>query len=643
MTRGMSLAAWEQNGSLRRELALYEKLAEHGVRTEIISWGDRNDFEIAKRFPWLKVRVNKLGLSPERYECLVPLLHAPAFIAADIIKSNQANGADLALRCANIWGKPFIARCGYVWSFFCEQENPALAEQAAAIELQAFTGAQAVVSTTEEACCHIVERYCLPEKKVHCIPNYIPDYFYAEHSSQKESQLPLITQVGRLAPQKNLFSLIEGCAGLPVRLRLVGDGEERDALLEFADKVGVSLDFLGNTSHAQLPGLLAESAVCALVSHFEGHPKSLIEYMACGRPILATDVPGISPLIEHGETGLLCGTDAASIRNGLRQLLDDTELRARLGQNARAFAERYSLENIAAKELDVYASLPKARKISGFLRGSSRIFAGADKAALRRIKNRCRIGQASQQSADGAVGGPSLTDAAFIAKTAADIQAFIAHKTPAEGLKILLGLDEKLYALSGSLSVAYGNGVHTKHRHTRYHDFFVKRLRPGEQVLDIGCGNGFLAYDMAYKGKAVVTGIDISAENIAVASGRFQHPDVAYTVGNALYDLPVGRFETVVLSNVLEHLPERPAFLQGVLRNLRPERLLVRVPLFERDWRVPLKKELGLEWRLDPTHETEYTLDSFEREITEAGLEITYMEIRWSEIWCELKTAHPAP
>jgi len=59
--------------------------------------------------------------------------------------------------------------------------------------------------------------------------------------------------------------------------------------------------------------------------------------------------------------------------------------------------------------------------------------------------------------------------------------------------------------------------------------------------------------------------------------------------------------------------------------------------LFERDWRVPLKKELGVEWRLDTTHETEYTLESFKEEIANAGLSITHLEVQWGEIWAQVQ------
>ena len=73
--------------------------------------------------------------------------------------------------------------------------------------------------------------------------------------------------------------------------------------------------------------------------------------------------------------------------------------------------------------------------------------------------------------------------------------------------------------------------------------------------------------------------------------------------------------------------------------------LLIRVPLFERDWRIPLRRELGVEYRLDPTHETEYTLESFAAEMHEAGLRVTHQEVRWGEVWaeCEPVVAVVAP
>lgn len=234
---------------------------------------------------------------------------------------------------------------------------------------------------------------------------------------------------------------------------------------------------------------------------------------------------------------------------------------------------------------------------------------------------------------------PHRSPEAQAAKVAALAARYVRRRSSEEALRFLLDLDTRLYAMQGNMAVAYGNGMHTKHRHTRYHDFFVNRVGAEETVLDIGCGNGTVAFDVASKAGARVTGIDANEENLRIARRRYAHPNVTYIHGDALSELPSGRYEVVILSNVLEHIEDRVRFLRQVSRSARPTRWLIRVPLFERDWRVPLKKELGLEWRLDQTHCTEYTQESFAEETDAAGLRIVHLEIRWGEIWSELRRA----
>jgi 2-polyprenyl-3-methyl-5-hydroxy-6-metoxy-1,4-benzoquinol methylase len=209
--------------------------------------------------------------------------------------------------------------------------------------------------------------------------------------------------------------------------------------------------------------------------------------------------------------------------------------------------------------------------------------------------------------------------------------------SPAQGLTFLLGLDASLYEFQGRLSVAYDGGLHTKHRHTRYHDFFTDRIRKKERVLDVGCGIGALAFDIARKSDAIVCGVDLNEDNITVARTRYHHPNVTYRLGDVLLLPFEGLFDVVILSNVLEHQDDRTEFLRYLVEVVGSGRLLVRVPLFERDWRVPLKRELGLEYRLDSTHCTEYTLESFASEMHQSGLRVVHQEVRWGEIWAEIK------
>lgn len=211
-------------------------------------------------------------------------------------------------------------------------------------------------------------------------------------------------------------------------------------------------------------------------------------------------------------------------------------------------------------------------------------------------------------------------------------------QTPRDGLRQLLRLNNQIYALTGKLACEYGDGLHPKHRLMKYHGFFVNRLSKGERVIDIGCGNGALAYDMAELGSALVTGVELNESSLVEAKKRYSHKRVQYVHGDVLQDLPDESFDVAVMSNVLEHLPNRVEFLRAAQERLHPKRWLIRVPLYERDWRVPLMDELGVDYRLDSTHCTEYTQESFAEEMGQAGFEVVYKEIRWGEIWCEAWT-----
>lgn len=205
-----------------------------------------------------------------------------------------------------------------------------------------------------------------------------------------------------------------------------------------------------------------------------------------------------------------------------------------------------------------------------------------------------------------------------------------------EALSFALQIDNLLYQLIGEQAVRYGNGIHPKHYHTNYHNFFISRIPPGSQVLDVGCGNGFLAYDIATQiPRSKVFAIDISPRAIKKATDSFRADNLKFICGDALKELPDQAIDAVVLSNVLEHLEQRVLFLKTLAQRYHPQRFLIRVPLFERDWRVPLKKELGIEYRLDRTHRIEYRVEEFFEEISKSGLAVVFSEIKWGEIWAE--------
>jgi 2-polyprenyl-3-methyl-5-hydroxy-6-metoxy-1,4-benzoquinol methylase len=157
----------------------------------------------------------------------------------------------------------------------------------------------------------------------------------------------------------------------------------------------------------------------------------------------------------------------------------------------------------------------------------------------------------------------------------------------------------------------------------------------------VGCGYGAVAFSLARRAGAAVTGIDLDPANIAMATARFRHGGLTFVTGDA-QEVPGGRFDVVVASNIIEHLPRRVEFYRAVQARAQPARWLVRVPMIDRDWRVPLRRELGLPYFSDPTHETEYTRESFEAEVREAGFAIAHLQVNWGEIWAELVPPRPA-
>ena len=91
--------------------------------------------------------------------------------------------------------------------------------------------------------------------------------------------------------------------------------------------------------------------------------------------------------------------------------------------------------------------------------------------------------------------------------------------------------------------------------------------------------------------------------------------------------------DVIVLSNVLEHIQDRIIFLSNIRNFTDAYKILIRVPLFERDWQIPLRKELDIDYFSDKDHKIEHTLDEFEKELSLAKIKIDTITTVWGEIW----------
>lgn len=166
--------------------------------------------------------------------------------------------------------------------------------------------------------------------------------------------VPTVSCVGTLHEVKGQRHVVEAVArlvvlGRRVRLDLVGDGPDLDDLRDLAARRGLGdrVRFLGALPHDAVIECYARSKVVVVPSvassdgRREGLPTVIVEAMACGTPVVASDLSGIPELVEHEQTGLLVAPgDVEGLASAIERLLDDPELRARLRAAASARVER---------------------------------------------------------------------------------------------------------------------------------------------------------------------------------------------------------------------------------------------------------------------------------------------------------------
>ena len=354
LTRGMSLRAWDEIGLLDREAAPYRRLERMLRRVMFVTYGDRQDLAYAARLGGIRVHCNRWRASPQLYERYLTKVMPWSWRGPVVVKSNQVQGAEIALAAARRRGKPFIARCGYLPSDNMERSHGADSpetKRAQALERHVFSAADRVVVTTTTMRETVIRRYQLQADGVRVIPNYVDTSLFAP-SGDESRRANQVLYVGRLDEEKNPRALLAAIEGMDVELVMVGKGSQGEALHREASERRLRVRFLGNVPNQELPRLLNSSAALVMPSLIEGHPKALLEGMACAVPVIGTNVPGIRELLIHRVTGLLCEPSPESLRTAIKDVLGHRQLGARLGAAARSYvADRFSLERVVDMEL----------------------------------------------------------------------------------------------------------------------------------------------------------------------------------------------------------------------------------------------------------------------------------------------------
>jgi len=216
----------------------------------------------------------------------------------------------------------------------------------------------------------VAERGVAPSQ-IRFVPNGIDVDRFAAAGARRDAaraslgidpHAPVILTVANLRPPKGLDVLVDAAAGLrdiPFVWLVAGDGPLAASLAGDLEQRGLGgqVRLLGFRS--DIPDLLAATDVFCLTSRREGAPRSILEAMAVGRAVVATDVGGVNELVVEGETGVLVPPDdPRAIAGALAALLADPERRARLGSAGRARARaHHTLDRAAAAIAGAYGEV----------------------------------------------------------------------------------------------------------------------------------------------------------------------------------------------------------------------------------------------------------------------------------------------
>ena len=176
--------------------------------------------------------------------------------------------------------------------------------------------------------------------RLHIIHCGVDPARYSGQSTAEAGETRLIF-VGRVAPVKGLRLLVEAMRRLAdelpeLRLTVVGDGEDRALIEDMARPLGERIHFTGYLSQDEVAEALANADIAVLPSFAEGVPVFLMEALASGKPVIATQVAGVGELVKTGETGLLVPPgDVDSLTDAIRTLATDPAKRSAMSQAGR--------------------------------------------------------------------------------------------------------------------------------------------------------------------------------------------------------------------------------------------------------------------------------------------------------------------
>jgi len=358
------ITAAEWGGAPLHVLQMMEYMVKKGHEVGLVAAPEPRLMEEAKGLG-VKVFPNSHFVRPIRpwkdFRALWPVFRAIKAFNPDIVHAHSTK-AGYAARIACMFLRKPVLFTAHGWAFTEGRSLLARHLLALAERLAAKVTAKIICVSEHDRDLALRWKVARPEQLVVIRNGIDPQPFLKADGASLRQELRLekasvLTFVGRFAPPKDPLTLLEAVKKLPEGvLLLVGDGELRPLVERSIRELGLvdRVRLLGQRS--DVPRILATSDIFVLSSRWEGLPYTIIEAMMAGLPVMATRVGGVPELVEDGVTGFLIPPkDPDALAKALQKLLNDPELRKRMGQASREKAlKEFTLDRMLRETEKVY-------------------------------------------------------------------------------------------------------------------------------------------------------------------------------------------------------------------------------------------------------------------------------------------------
>jgi L-malate glycosyltransferase len=367
---GVFITSFWPGGTERQTLELVRRLDRHRFAVHVACFHREGTW-----LPQVEQSVDSLAEFPVagfRSRSVIPI--AAAFRAWCLERQlDVLHAGDLY---ANIFGLPLAASAGVPVRIGSRREiNPDKSLAQIVAQRGAYSFAHRVVANSSAAAARL-RREGIARRRMVCIPNGIDVTAFPLSTGGRP--LRRIVSVARLRPEKGLDTLVDAFASLSrvyadATLTIVGDGPLRDSLESRIASLGLTGRVRLTGHRDDVAAVLRDHDLFALASRSEAFPNAVIEAMAAGLPVVATDVGGIPELVEHAVNGLLVPPGLPGpLARALTSLIARPSFSRALGRKARAdVSARYSFERMVRQFETLYLAELNARRPFPRLRSHS--------------------------------------------------------------------------------------------------------------------------------------------------------------------------------------------------------------------------------------------------------------------------------